>query len=90
MVGVEWTSKVTVEPGSAPCPAIATWQLTMDTPGAPQNAMVALVVVANVVVVVGDATMVVGLTSEGTDVVVVPLTGIVEGTVVVVVWPDEF
>jgi hypothetical protein len=61
----------------------------MDTPGAPQNAMVALVVVANVVVVVGDATMVVGLTSEGTDVVVVPLTGIVEGTVVVVVWPDE-
>jgi len=57
----------------------------MDTPGAPQNAMVALVNVASVVVVVGDVTIVVGLESLDEKVVVVPLTGIVEGTVVVVV-----
>jgi hypothetical protein len=35
----------------------------MDTPGAPQNAIVALVDVASVVVVVGDASMVVGVAS---------------------------
>jgi hypothetical protein len=96
-VGVEWTTTVTTVLGSAPCPSIVSVQPTMETPGAPQKAMLGVgvggIVVVVVVVVVVDVVVVVcaGLPElvvvvvDGTVVVVPSVVVVVDGTVVVVV-----